>query len=124
MGLSGSGKSYLSKKLIKKFPDFLYYNADIIREKYNDWDFSEEGRTRQAIRMSNLIGEKDGIADFICPTPETRKLFNPDFIIYMNTIEKCKYEDTNSIFIPPKKCDIVINNFNYDIEEIYSRIKR
>ena len=70
-----------------------WLNADAVRKEYNDWDFSEEGRIRQAKRMSGLADKlkKEGnfvIADFVCPLPKSRDLFNPDFIIWMDTIKK------------------------------------
>ncbi len=110
MGLPGSGKTTLSKKLTEKL-DAVWLNADEIRKKYNDWDFSEEGRLRQSLRMKDLSNNfltqgKCVIADFICPTPKTRKNFNPDIIIWVDTIKKCKFEDTNSMFVPPEKYDL------------------
>ncbi len=110
MGLPGSGKTTLSKKLTEKL-DAVWLNADEIRKKYNDWDFSEAGRLRQSLRMKDLSNSflkkgKSVIADFICPTPKTRENFNPDIIIWVDTIKKCKFEDTNSMFVPPEKYDL------------------
>ena len=89
MGLPGSGKTTLSKKLVDKL-DAVWLNADQIRKKYNDWDFSEEGRIRQSKRMKDLSNNflsqgKIVVADFICPTPKTRKKFS-DVIKQSNTI--------------------------------------
>ena len=72
--------------------------------------FSDEGKKRQAKRMSDFADKfkKDGhyvIADFICPTPQTRKLFNPDFMIWVDTIKKSRFKDTNKIFVKPKRYD-------------------
>ena len=39
MGLSGSGKTFLSK-LLQKELSCAWYNADNLREMANDWDFS------------------------------------------------------------------------------------
>ena len=80
MGLPGSGKSTLSKILAKKIGAF-WLNADQIRKKFNDWDFSLEGRSRQAKRMFNLSEEiisKGNIvvADFICPTKKIEMNLN------------------------------------------------
>ena len=68
-------------------------NADEVRKEANDWDFSAEGRKRQAKRMASLaLKLKDQnnyvVADFICPTPEARNLFPADYIIWVDTIEK------------------------------------
>ena len=83
-------------------------NADEVRKEANDWDFSEEGRKRQAKRMSDeaIKIKKEGnnvIADFICPTPEARELFPADYIIWVDTIKKGRFEDTNQMFIKPDK---------------------
>ena len=78
------------------------------KKKANDWDFSKEGRRRQSNRMNKFALEylKKGhhvVADFVCPTPEARSLFKPDHLFWMNTIEKGKFEDTNNLFVKPKK---------------------
>ena len=76
----------------------------------NDWDFSEEGRSRQAKRMADLakkIKDKGDyvIADFICPTPEARSLFPADYIVWVDTIKKSRFDDTNQMFVKPEKYD-------------------
>ena len=43
------------------------------------------------------------VADFICPTPEARSLFPADYIVWMDTIKKGRFEDTNQMFVKPKK---------------------
>ena len=68
-GLPGSGKSTLAKELAYHFL-LPHHNADTIRELYDDWDFSEAGRWRQALRMKDYYG----ILDFVCPTAYTREL--------------------------------------------------
>ncbi len=50
MGLPGSGKTYLTERLIPLL-NAAWYNADKLREMSNDWDFSNEGRKRQSMRM-------------------------------------------------------------------------
>ena len=122
MGLPGSGKTYLTKRL-QPLLNAAWYNADKVREMSNDWDFSSEGRLRQAKRMANLAKKlKDQgsfvVADFVCPTPEARKLFNPDFVIWMDTIKKGRFEDTNKMFIPPKKYDVKVTEKNSDFWSI------
>ena len=51
MGLPGSGKTTLANELGSML-NAKRLNADEVRKEANDWDFSEEGRTRQAKRMS------------------------------------------------------------------------
>ena len=116
MGLPGAGKTTLASKLVP-IMKAKWLNADKIRSKANDWDFSFEGRNRQAIRMAEFANEykKKGfhvIADFICPTPESRKSFNPDIIIWMNTIKESRFDDTNEMFVNPDKFDFEINSKN------------
>ena len=109
MGLPGAGKTTLANELAKLI-ESKRLNADEIRRAANDWDFSEEGRTRQSKRMSEaaLKLKNDGnnvIADFICPTPEARKLFPADYIVWVDTIQKGRFEDTNQMFVKPEKFD-------------------
>ncbi len=122
MGLPGSGKTYLAKRM-QPILKAAWYNADIVREMANDWDFSPEGRIRQSFRMKNLADfEKNQgrivICDFVCPTRETKKNFNPDITIWMNTIKSGRYEDTNKMFEIPSEVDyeiIEMNDTNHDI---------
>ena len=107
MGLPGAGKTTLANEL-SKLIECKRLNADEIRKAANDWDFSEEGRKRQARRMADaaLKIKKEGnnvIADFICPTPAARELFPADYIIWVDTIKEGRFEDTNQMFVKPEK---------------------
>ena len=107
MGLPGAGKTTLANELAK-LVECKRLNADEVRKAADDWDFSEEGRKRQAKRMSDeaIKIKKEGdnvIADFICPTPEARELFPADYIIWVDTIKEGRFEDTNQMFVKPKK---------------------
>ena len=109
MGLPGAGKTTLANEL-NKLIESKRLNADEIRRAANDWDFSEEGRKKQAKRMSDaaLKLKSEGnnvIADFICPTPEARNLFPADYIIWVDTINKGRFDDTNAMFVKPEKFD-------------------
>ena len=109
MGLPGSGKTTLANELGPML-NAKRLNADEVRKAANDWDFSEEGRKRQAKRMwdSALKLKKNDsyvIADFICPTPEARILFPADFIIWVDTIKEGRFDDTNKMFVKPEKYD-------------------
>jgi len=119
MGLSGSGKTTLAKTIKKKLKlqnfTVTHFNADEIRKLYDDWDFSKEGRIRQAKRMEVLSNESVSdfiICDFIAPTNEIRKLFNTNLTIWMDTIEKSIYEDTDKMFQKPTKYDIRVTEKN------------
>ena len=109
MGLPGSGKTTLANEL-GPLLNAKRLNADEVRKKANDWDFSEEGRKRQAKRMADFALElkKDEsyvVADFICPTPEARKLFPADYIVWVDTIKEGRFDDTNKMFVKPDKYD-------------------
>lgn len=112
MGLPGAGKTHLANKLVPIL-DAIHLNADEVRARYDDWDFSNEGRLRQADRMTKLADEanlagRHAVVDFVCPTAETRKIFNPDFTIWVDTIKSGRFEDTNNIFVSPDKYDFRI----------------
>lgn len=110
MGLPGTGKTTLAHELTSLLsPNCLWINADEIRELYNDWDFSLEGRIRQSIRMRELAdaSEKEYvICDFVAPLVEMRNNFNADYTIWVDTITEGRYKDTNKLFVSPEKYDI------------------
>ena len=128
MGLSGSGKTFLSK-LLQKELSCAWYNADSLREMANDWDFSDEGRKRQSLRMKSLADfEKENgrlvICDFICPTRQAREIFDADFCIWMDTIRESKYKDTDKIFEQPEKFNLKISNWDqYSPKEVADLIR-
>ena len=116
MGLPGSGKTYLAQRL-QPLLKAAWFNADKVREMAGDWDFSVEGRTRQSLRMKSLadfesMHKRVVICDFICPTAETRKLFKPDVVIWLDTIKEGLFSDTNALFEEPKKFDFRITEWN------------
>ena len=109
MGLPGSGKTTLANELAPML-NAKRLNADEVRKEANDWDFSEEGRKRQAKRMADfaLKLKNQGnyvVADFICPTLEARSLFPADFVIWVDTIKEGRFDDTNQMFVKPEKYD-------------------
>ena len=127
MGLPNSGKTTLANKLALKL-DAVWFNADIIREQCKFHTFSAESREIQAKRMRTyaefeIALGKIVICDFICPTIKTRELFDADFIIWMNTISKGEYEDTNLLFQKPENYDLKIDDFDYDLNEISKLIQ-
>ena len=129
MGLPGSGKTTLASNLVPLL-NSKWLNADEVRKEANDWDFSAEGRTRQATRMWNkaLEFKKQGnnvVADFVCPTPAARELFPADFIIWMNTIKEGRFDDTNKMFVKPEKFDFKVTSMDAKVwaEKIYQELK-
>ena len=105
MGLPGSGKTTLANDLhylLNNDYKSYWLNADAVRKKFNDWDFSESGRDRQAKRMKDLAelhGQYNDvvICDFVCPFEKTRNEFDADYVVFMNTISESRYEDTNKV---------------------------
>jgi hypothetical protein len=134
MGLPGSGKTYLASALKTyleqhgtraDYGELLpttgfgatvtWFNADDVRRKYNDWDFSKEGRIRQSLRMLEfaLATVTDYvICDFVAPIPEMRNNFKADWTIWMDTIESGRFEDTNQMFVPPEVYDFRVTEKN------------
>ena len=114
MGLPGSGKTTLAEELAPML-NAKRLNADEVRREADDWDFSKEGRIRQAKRMGDLAKKlKEGnnyvVADFICPTPKARSLFPADYIIWVDTIKEGRFDDTNKMFVKPEKYDFHVTS--------------
>jgi adenylylsulfate kinase len=114
MGLPGSGKTTLAK-LLAPMLNAVWLNADEVRRQADDWDFSEEGRKRQSLRMCELADEAVGknrtvVADFICPTEYTRKQFNADYTVWMDTIKEGRFDDTNKMFESPTEYDFKVTH--------------
>jgi|TARA_B100001094_G_C17882928_1_gene647795 adenylylsulfate kinase len=119
MGLPGSGKTTLAKRLVEMF-NAVWLNADEVRKQADDWDFSEEGRKRQSLRMWTFAEEaieknRHVVADFICPTEKTREDFDADYTVWMDTIKEGRFEDTNKIFVPPTKYDFRVKHMDADM---------
>lgn len=120
MGLPGAGKTHLAKRLHVHL-NSAWYNADKVREMANDWDFSDAGRRRQSERMNTIatfeaVRARTVICDFVCPTGETRKEFDADITIWMDTIEAGRFDDTNKIFERPTDVDYHVKGFMTDEE--------
>jgi|TARA_B100000470_G_scaffold211175_1_gene189878 adenylylsulfate kinase len=129
MGLPGSGKTTLASKLVPLL-NAKWLNNDKVRRAANDWDFSAEARIRQAKRMADLAEKykKEGryvVADFICPTPKARELFNADYVVWVDTIDKGRFDDTNAMFVKPEKFDFRVTTQNAEVwaTQIAEKIK-
>jgi adenylylsulfate kinase len=118
MGLPGSGKTTFAQELVKRLMvnhTVSWFNADTVRTQFNDWEFSDAGRYRQVQRMRDLAVESDSdfvICDFVCPTEELREVFAADITIWMDTIQKGRFENTNKVFMPPTKFTYRITDWN------------
>ena len=115
-GLPGSGKSTLAEPFAKLIGG-VWINADQVRKQYDDWDFSPEGRIRQAQRMRYLadgvvLAGKIAVADFVCPTPQARDKFGADYVVWMDTIKEGRFEDTNKMYVPLEK-----EQYDYHVSE-------
>jgi len=122
-GLPGSGKTTLAEPFAQLIGG-VWINADAIRTEYNDWDFSLEGRRRQAQRMRYLAdgivkAGKICVADFIAPTKEARDQFNADYVVWMDTIKEGQFEDTNQMYEPLTK-----DEYNYHVSEWFDDTHR
>ena len=118
MGLPGSGKTTLAQPFSELLGG-VWNNADLIREHYADWDFTPNGRIKQAYRMKYLadgivMAGKIAIADFVCPTEETRQIFAADYTIWMDTICTSRFADTNGIFEVPDYVDYHVKEWFND----------
>ena len=115
MGLPGAGKTTLAEavraKLWEEGRTVSWFNADAVRREYNDWDFSEAGRMRQAERM-RVMAEKAttdyALCDFVAPLVEMRNVFKADWTVWVDTIREGRYADTNAMFQEPDIYDFRI----------------
>ena len=125
-GLPGSGKTTLAKPLAELL-GAVHINADAVREEYNDWDFTPEGRMRQAMRMKYLAdgivrAGKICVADFVAPTPEAREQFGANFSVWMDTIKEGRFEDTNKMFVEPKQVDYHVSEWFDDTHVVLFKV--
>jgi adenylylsulfate kinase len=118
MGLPNSGKTWLGSRIAEKL-SIPFWDADVVRNIYNDWDFSDRGRDRQSLRMRKLAElDSISISAFIAPLPGYIRNFFPDKLIWMDTVKDCEYEDTNKLFIPPTTYDLRITKW-IDENQLY-----
>jgi len=131
MGLPGSGKTTLAECLARELR-CAHFNADDIRKYINkDLGFSLEDRIEQARRMGHLCDVagkySHSIADFVCPTPECRDAFDPDYIVWVDRIKEGRFQDTNKLFVPPEHFDyrvtIEVDMAQWHAERIAQELK-
>lgn len=128
MGLPGSGKTELAKALKERI-NAIHLNADEVRATISsDLGFTAEDRIEQARRMGEMarLIAKQGVApvivDFVCPTDLTRTAFGkPDILVFMDTIAKGRFEDTNKIFERPENVDVffISHDLNPEVKSSY-----
>jgi adenylate kinase family enzyme len=114
MGLPGAGKTTLALALKEKLKAD-HFNADEVRAKFNDWDFSYDGRIRQSKRMRELADSSTAdyvIADFVAPLALMRFNYKADWIIWVDTIREGRYADTNAMFEEPNFYDFRVTEQN------------
>lgn len=112
IGLPRAGKTTFANLLAKNLAA-KRVNGDDLRVESDDWDFTLEGRVRQAHRMREACDKLGGVvvADFVCPTEETRAAFDADITIWMDTVRTSPYPDTNALFTPPMLAHFTINDW-------------
>ena len=120
-GLPGSGKTWLAERLQKRL-ECAWFNADEIRRMANDWEFSEAARYRQALRMASIANnekyhDRTVICDFVCPTEVTRAIYDADYTVWMDTISRGRFEDTNDMFETPEKVDYHVEKWFDNTDE-------
>lgn len=114
MGLPGAGKTTLANALAPLL-NAVVFNADAVRANLSrDLGYGHHDRVEHARRMGwmcDRVVESGGtvIADFICPTEETRLAFGPAFTIWIDRIKAGRFEDTNRMFVPPAHFDLRVN---------------
>ena len=131
MGLPGAGKTTLCEALAPLL-NAVVFNADAVRANLSrDLGFSHDDRIKHARRMGwmcDRVIEAGGtvIADFICPTPQTRAAFGEAFTIWVDRIKIGRFEDTNRMFIPPERVDLRVTadgSALYWAEQAYGRLR-
>lgn len=120
MGLSNAGKTTLAKKISAK-TGWPIINGDDVRNTTGNHDYSFAGRVLQALHMKHMSktsqyysASEHVLYDFICPTKHTRSLFDPDFVVYVNTLNPCPYEDTVEMFDPPSRGEWDVRVLSHD----------
>jgi cytidyltransferase-like protein len=131
MGLPGAGKTTLTRALAPMLNAVVFNNDEVRKNINRDLGFSMEDRLEQARRMGWLcdrVADSGGvaIADFICPTPETRAAFGDAFTVFVDRIETGRFADTNRVFVRPEHVDIRVSadgTAHYWAEQIFRHLR-
>lgn len=111
MGLPGGGKAALAEGLARHL-GAVRFNAEAVRDNIDGAPASSrKDPIEQARRLGWLcdrVIEAGGfaVADFVCPTPETRAAFGEAFIVWVDRIPQSRLADTDRLFVPPARCDM------------------
>lgn len=120
IGLPGSGKTTLANRLSGRL-NAIQLNADQVRSDLSsDLGFSIEDRLEQSRRLGAIarLLKAQGITvivDYVCPTNQTREVFgDADIVVWMNTIARSRFEDTNSLWEQPSTPDIIFEDLEQE----------
>ena len=133
MGLAGAGKTTLANALVPLL-NAVHLNGDEVREHIDkELGFSHGDRVEHARRMGWLCTRVAAtgtfaIADFICPTEDTRQAFGAQdaFIVWLDRIQESRFADTNAMFQPPARYDVRVTaegSPQYWAEQIAEKLK-
>ncbi len=108
-GLPGSGKTHFAKLLTSEI-NSVWFNADVVREQFNDWNYDMLSRLRQTHRMRNLadIAYAEGriaVCDFVAPTHALRAEFDPRRIIDVHAGSSRVGSSLGALPSPPPRDD-------------------
>lgn len=111
IGLPGSGKTTLATALADRI-NAVHLNADYVRSTINsDLGFTPKDRVEHSRRLGEMARMLSGqglivVVDFICPTLDARTAFGkPNILVWMDTITKGRFEDTNKLWEKPTEFD-------------------
>lgn len=108
MGLPGSGKTRLAKRVAKLLPRSVVLHSTQERVRAKDVDRGPDGQNRHAYRMLELCRQQEAeyvIIDMGCPLPEQREILNPDIVVWLNNRQGTPCKEAEANFVPPEFWD-------------------